>query len=99
MMYTVYGRFEWDSEKAQLNLQKHGINFQMAAFAFDDPWAFVINDDKHSQDEIREWLIGESDSNILVVVFTIRIGEKIRIISARRANYRERMLYEENKGV
>jgi uncharacterized DUF497 family protein len=49
---------------------------------------------------VREWLIGASDDTILVVVFTRRSdAEVIRIISARKANRRERRLYEEYRAV
>ncbi|MBI4802429.1 MAG: BrnT family toxin [Elusimicrobia bacterium] len=48
----------------------------------------------------ESWLIGNSGENVLIVVFTMRLPEgNIRIISARRANRRERRLYEESKGI
>jgi hypothetical protein len=46
--------FEWDDRKAERNALKHGISFQMAAFAFDDPCAFVMEDVKHSGHERRQ---------------------------------------------
>jgi len=62
------------------------------------PFALIAPDLKHSGAEAREWIIGESDSGVLVVVFTKRFeGNVYRIISARRANRRERKLYEESK--
>lgn len=67
--------------------------------AFDDPFALIAEDGKHSSErEKREWLIGESDEGVLVVVFTRRVV-RYRIISARRANRKERKLYEEAKRV
>jgi uncharacterized DUF497 family protein len=94
-------QFEWDDGKARRNLHKHGISFIQAITAFDDPFALVAPDDKHSgAGEIREWLIGESDDGVLVVVFTRRReGRVYRIISARRASQRERKRYEEFKRV
>jgi uncharacterized DUF497 family protein len=82
-------------------LQKHGISFIQAITAFDDPFALVGPDDRHSgAGEMREWLIGESDDGVLVMVFTRRReGRVCRIISARRANQRERKRYEEFKRV
>ena len=72
----------------------------MAAFAFDDPCALIADDDKHSISEPRQWLIGDSGENVLVVVYTERMPEgNIRIISARRATRRERNEYEENKRI
>lgn len=94
-------QFEWDDGKARRNLQKHGISFIQAITAFDDPSALIALDDRHScAEEIREWLIGESDDGVLVVVFTRRReGRVYRIISARRAGRRERKRYEEFKRV
>ncbi|MCX5795898.1 MAG: BrnT family toxin [Elusimicrobia bacterium] len=92
--------FEWHNEKAQQNALKHGIDFRTATFAFDDPCAFILDDARHSHDEKRQWLIGDSGSGILVVVFTVRSpGRRIRIISARRANQKERRNYAQLKGV
>lgn len=97
MVYTK-NRFEWDPQKAQLNLKKHGVAFDVALTAFDDPAAIVKSDPKHSVNELRSALIGLSDEGILFVVFTIRGADGIfRIISARKANRKERKLYEENK--
>jgi hypothetical protein len=72
----------------------------MAAYAFDDPYALIMDDQKHSADERRQWLIGDSGENILVIVFTIRLPRgNVRIVSARRASRRERRMYEERKGI
>jgi len=94
-------RFEWDQKKAASNLEKHGISFEEAQRAFDDPFALIAPDDKHSTPlEAREWLIGESAPGVLVVVFTRRkAGEVIRIVSVRKASKRERVIYEALKGV
>ena len=101
MVYTVFVRFDWDPRKARSNLAKHGVSFELAITAFDDPSGLIAVDDKHSTpDETREWLIGESDSGLLVVVFTKRDeGRTWRLISARRANRREQQRYEETKGL
>ena len=99
-MYTENKAFEWDAEKAGRNAAKHGVDFRSAAFVFDDPCAFIMEDRKHSRSEARQWLIGDSGDGVLVVVFTLRPpAGRIRIISARRANRRERGIYEENKRV
>jgi uncharacterized DUF497 family protein len=96
MVYTVLTRFEWDARKARSNLAKHRVSFELAMTAFDDPFGLVAIDEPHcTPDETREWMIGESDGGLLVVVFTKRDQGKIcRIISARRANRRERRRYE-----
>jgi uncharacterized DUF497 family protein len=94
-------KFEWDEKKANSNKSKHGIDFNLAVTAFDDPFALVERDEKHStSEEIREVLIGESDEGVLVVIFTIRMNKAIyRIISARKASQKERKLYEEAKRI
>lgn len=95
--------FEWDPRKAFSNLRKHGIAFELAITTFDDPFALRVVDKKHSTpSEKRLWQIGESDDGILIVVFTIRKSgrvNKYRIISARKANTKERALYEINKRI
>ncbi|MBI2061317.1 MAG: BrnT family toxin [Nitrospirae bacterium] len=90
-------RFEWDPEKAAGNFAKHGLSFEKAITAFDDPYALIAPDPGHSTPaEVREWLIGQSDSSIVVVVFTvIQLGNVYRIISARKAIRKERRRYEE----
>ena len=94
-------RFGWDERKAAANRIKHGIAFEEAITAFDDPYALVAPDPRHSSaSEERTWLIGESDAGVLVVVFTVREdGEVTRLISARRASRRERKRYEDSKGI
>jgi len=100
MVYTINMKFEWDDKKAEQNALKHGLSFETAAFAFDDPYALIMDDEKHSADEHRQWLIGDSGEKVLVIVFTIRTPKgNIRIVSARRANRRERRMYEESKGI
>jgi len=94
--------FEWDQVKAFANRKKHGISFELAVTVFDDPFALRVTDSKHSKDEDRFWQIGESDSGVLVVVFTIRgkgKAERYRLISARKTSKKERALYEINKRV
>jgi len=84
------------SKKAKTNLGKHGVSFEEACTAFKDPLSLTIDDPLHSNDEKRLVLIGMSyDNRILVVVHTER-GDKIRIISARKATKKERKYYESN---
>jgi len=52
-VYTINVTFEWHDEKARRNALKHGIDFRTAAFTFDDPCAFILEDAKHSRDEAR----------------------------------------------
>lgn len=99
--YMLKMRFDWDVRKAATNRRKHGVSFEEGITAFDDPYALLAADPAHSTaSEARTWLIGEGDVGVLVVVFTVREdGEVVRLISARRANRRERRRYEESKGL
>lgn len=91
-------RFEWDENKAISNQKKHKVSFELAITVFDDPSALIADDEKHSQSETREWIIGMADSGVLVVIFTRRLsGQVYRIVSARKAHRKERKLYEEFK--
>lgn len=87
--------FEWDQSKAASNRKKHGVTFEEASSVFGDPRAAIFDDPGHSIEEQREILIGHSDRNRLLIVSFTERGEKIRIISARRASKRERKDYEE----
>ena len=93
--------FTWDVKEGEANATKHGISFTVAITAFDNPFQLRAADLKHSSpSEKRQWLIGEADVGVLVIVFTIREpGNVFRIISARKANRSERRQYEQNKGI
>ena len=88
--------FEWDSGKADENTKKHGVSFEEASTAFADPFARVIFDPDHSETEDRFVLMGMSTSNrMLIVCHCYREeDEVVRIISARKADRRERKEYE-----
>lgn len=90
--------FEWDPDKAERNVKRHGVTFEEATTAFDDDLAHIVEDETHSFDEPRELLVGHSRRNrLLLVVFTERDAYTIRIISARLANGKERKNYEQAK--
>lgn len=87
--------FEWNEDKALLNISKHGVSFEEAATVFSDEYAITIYDDVHSVDEDRFIDIGRSTSQrLLVVVYTERMN-RICIISARLATIGERRSYEQ----
>lgn len=90
-------RFEWDDEKAESNIRKHGVSFIAATKAFDDPHAVELLDEMNSDEEIRFQIIGLADRTLLFVSFTERDGVT-RIISARKANARQTRIYHERKG-
>lgn len=94
-------KFQWDEQKNRANRTKHGISFEAAASAFDDPLRVVeIDGDDYGEERWR--LLGLVDGVvILFVVFTYRASridavEIVRIISARRALPAERQVYDEN---
>ncbi len=90
-------RFEWNSHKATLNLRRHGVSFDEASTVFDDPLAAIFDDETHSVSEVREIIVGHSIAGrLLLVSFTERPGEMLRLISARDATKKERQDYEEN---
>ncbi|MGP9821224.1 BrnT family toxin [Salinarimonas sp. NSM] len=85
--------FEWDDAKASANEAKHGVCFDVAAEVFRDPRRRVSGDDRRDYGEERFTTVGTVGTTCLAVVFTMR-GDTVRIISARRANRRERRLYQ-----
>ena len=87
--------FEWNPDKAILNFEKHGVSFQEAATVFNHPLSVTFPDPQHSIRESRYVIIGISTyAQLLIVAHTDR-GEKVRIISARKATRQEQRFYEE----
>ncbi|GJQ34144.1 MAG: hypothetical protein JETCAE01_01540 [Anaerolineaceae bacterium] len=86
--------FEWDDEKAECNLKKHGVSFDEAATIFNDPNIATILDPDHSEHEERFVSIGSSViARLLTVIHTFR-KTRIRLISARKATKAEKKRYE-----
>ncbi|MEP6788154.1 MAG: BrnT family toxin [Acidobacteriota bacterium] len=90
--------FSWDIQKAILNFDKHGVSFEEAVTAFDDEDGLDWADLTHSEAENRRKRLARSAmGRILMIVYTTRNlandKETTRIISARRASYRERDAY------
>ena len=88
-------RFEWDPKKNTANERKHGVSFDEASTVFSDEHALLIEDPDHSDDEERFILLGLSANlRTLVVCHCYREAESvIRLISARKANRKERNEY------
>lgn len=87
--------FEWDPDKEQSNVKKHQVDFAEAKTVFNDPLEVTIPDPTHSLDENRFLSLGRSETDRLVVVsYTERHGDRIRIINARLASRKERRQYE-----
>jgi uncharacterized protein len=83
-------KFEWDDAKAESNRRKHGVTFDVATSVFNDPDSFDEIDE--DTDEERWKRFGMTTSGLLVVIHTER-HQRIRIISARRANRHEQNDY------
>jgi len=94
-------RFEWNGAKAASNLRKHRVSFQTAVRAFADPFA-LFEQDRIEGGECRWQTVGLVDSHLLLMVaHPLRDDEDgteiVRIISARRADPKERKRYEQNR--
>ena len=85
--------FEWDPEKALANARKHGVEFADAVASLEDENAITVPDEDAEGEERFVTLGRDAFGRLLVVVYTWREGN-IRLISARRANKRERTTYE-----
>lgn len=84
--------FEWDPRKSASNLRKHGVDFSDAATVFDDDLARTIPDEESGEERFVT-MGADALGRTLVVVYMWR-NQQIRIISARKANRRERRDYE-----
>lgn len=92
-------QFEWDNEKAEVNLKKHDVSFEEASTVFGDSLARIFDDEAHSFIERRSGIVGHSVQNrLLIIAFTERENDIIRIISAREATPKERRKYEDGNG-
>ena len=88
--------FDWDEGNTEKNL-KHGVEFRECEEVFSNPPVKIFDDKKHSRTEMRYVAYGITNKNRkLTVVFTVRRG-KIRVISARDQNRKERRVYEQEK--
>ena len=87
-------QFEWNENKAVANLKKHGVSFEEAQSVFGDPLARIFDDDIHSFEEKRSAIFGHSNAGrLLIVSFSERGDDRIRIISARLATSKESRRY------
>lgn len=88
-------RFEWDERKSLQNKRKHGVSFEEAETMFSDNYGLLIDDPDHSGEEDRFLLLGlRANLRTLVVAHCYRKADDvIRIISARKANRKERDIY------
>ncbi|WP_295399968.1 BrnT family toxin [uncultured Thiocystis sp.] len=94
-------RFEWDPAKAERNLRNHHVSFETATRIFADPFA-LVEQDRIENGEHRWQTLGTVDGYLLLLVaHTVRDDEDgteiVRMISARRAEPKERKRYEQNR--
>ena len=86
---------EWDPRKARLNARKHGVQFADSVAVLEDERALTMRDPSAHEEERWVTLGLDALGRALVVVYTWR-GERVRLISARKATARERRRYEES---
>lgn len=93
-------QFEWDENKNQANIEKHGISFLEASTVFYDENAVLFDDPDHSENEDRFLIIGFSQKARICIVSHCYRGNDgvIRIISARKATKRESEAYNRSEG-
>ncbi|MGH1395709.1 MAG: BrnT family toxin [Trichormus sp.] len=99
IVYRLQGvEFEWDSNKAQSNIEKHGVTFEEAIEVFFDPFYQTgdANPINASSSEQRAFIIGYSLEQRLLLVVYVERGLRTRIISARPGTRTERKLYEQS---
>lgn len=85
-------QFEWDEEKARINLRKHGLTFRKAAGVFRNPLIESV-DVREDYGEVRYVGLGRVDAQVYQVVYTRPGDDLIRIISAWRASLEDEELY------
>jgi uncharacterized DUF497 family protein len=94
------GEFEWDDRKAVDNYTQHGVSFEVAREAFNDPFAIERLDDREAYGEERYVLIGMVEEHLLFVAYTLRVrfktSSRITELSQHEANGRE---FQEREGV
>ncbi|HXG84548.1 MAG TPA: BrnT family toxin [Pyrinomonadaceae bacterium] len=88
-------QFEWDIGKAEINLKKHNVSFVEAETVFGNPLAKIFDDEIYSIEETREIIVGHSANNrLLIICFTAKENDTVRIISARLTSAQEKKDYE-----
>lgn len=85
-------QIEFDSDKQTINLRKHGIDLRDAAYVFLDTRRLDAADERQNYGEERRVVVGMVEDRVWVVVYTRR-ADAIRLISARKANEREKKRY------
>lgn len=82
-------KFEWHDAKAEANLQRHGVSFELATTVFKDCFAVERIDDRENYGEDRFVIIGMAEGGCLLLVVYVEREDRVRLISARRATQLE----------
>jgi uncharacterized protein len=85
------------AQRQRLIIRKHGVSFGEGATVFGDVDGVMIPDPDHSEEESRFVLVGRSRLRRLLIVVSVERGERVRLISARRAGRKEKKVYEEGR--
>jgi len=85
--------FEWDSQKSNDNIKKHGFGFDEITDVFLDPYLLTLYDEKHSFEEERFYSVGSLHGLLIIVVYHTERNGRTRIISARQAEKRLQEVY------
>jgi uncharacterized protein len=92
-------QFDWDETKAEINFRRHRVSFEEAESVFGDPLARIFEDEEHSYEERRHGIVGHSSQGrLLIVSYTERDNDTIRIISARLTTRKESREYANRTG-
>jgi len=89
--------YEWDPAKAEANLAAHGVNFTEAVTVLEDDFALTREDPDSAGEQHFVPLGMSSFAQLLVVAYTYCESDVIRLISAWRANRRQRVRYEKDR--
>jgi len=89
-------QFEWDAKKSETNRIQRGFSFDEVAAVFLDDDRIMFRDERQDYSEERWTTFGQIEGRLFAVSYTLR-GDAIRIISARKANKRERRRYDGNR--
>lgn len=91
--------FEWDAGNARKSVDKHSVSQSEAEQVFFNQPLLILEDQKHSQNEVRFHALGKTDDvRLLHITFTLRSASTlIRVISARDMHRKERTVYEQSQ--
>jgi hypothetical protein len=95
MATVVFGDFEWDDAKAEANVRNHGVSFDEAATAFEDPNHLIVDDGSGGGETY--WLLGFSIAGRLLTVVHVERAQRERIVSAWRATAEDERRYRRGR--